>query len=73
MDRRERERGLGASKQLALLADATLDRPGTKIREISSAGTCLIIGKDESVLPFAETLGQELAVTCVIQNRTKTR
>ena len=27
----------------------------------------MIIGKDESVLPFAETLGQELAVTCVIQ------
>lgn len=55
------------AKQLALLADATLDRPGTKVREVSSAGTCLIIGKDESVLPFAETLGKELAVTCVIQ------
>ena len=54
------------AKQLALIADATLERPGTKIREINSAGTCLIIGKDDSVLPFAETLGQELAVTCVL-------
>ena len=59
------------AKQLALLANAALDRPGTKIREISSAGTCLIIGKDESVLPFAETLGRELAVTCVIQTVPK--
>ena len=68
----ENEKGAWVqAKQLALLADATLDRPGTKIREISSAGTCLIIGKDESVLPFAETLGQELAVTCVIQTAPK--
>ena len=56
------------AKQLALLADATLDRPGTAAREVTSSGTCLIIAKDSSVLPFAETLGEELAVTCVLEN-----
>jgi ferredoxin len=55
------------AKQLALLADATLDRPGTKVREVASNGTCLIIAKDASVLSFAETLGEELAVTCVLE------
>ena len=55
------------AKQLALLADATLDRPGTAAREVTSSGTCLIIAKDSSVLPFAETLGEELAVTCVLE------
>jgi ferredoxin len=55
------------AKQLALLADATLDRPGTAAREVTSSGTCLIIAKDSSVLPFAKTLGEELAVTCVLE------
>ncbi|MCH1450128.1 MAG: 4Fe-4S binding protein [Litoricolaceae bacterium] len=55
------------AKQLALLADATLDRPGTKVREVASNGTCLIVAKDASVLSFAETLGEELAVTCVLE------
>jgi hypothetical protein len=50
-----------------LLADATLDRPGTKVREVASNGTCLIIAKDASALSFAETLGEELAVTCVLE------
>lgn len=57
------------AKQLALLADATLDRPGTKAREVTSSGTCLIIAKDASVLSFAETLGEELAVTCVLEKQ----
>ena len=55
------------AKQLALLADATLDRPGTKAREVTSSGTCLIVAKNSSVLSFAETLGEELAVTCVLE------
>ncbi len=59
--------GLIEAKQLALLADASLDRPGTKARQVTSSGTCLIIAKDSSVLPFAETLGEELAVTCVLE------
>ena len=35
--------GLIEAKQLALLADASLDRPGTKAREVTSSGTCLIL------------------------------
>ena len=55
------------AKQLALIADATLERPGTKIREINSAGTCLIIGKDDSqCCRSRRRSGQELAVTCVL-------
>jgi hypothetical protein len=61
------------AKQLALLADATLDRPGTKVREVASNGTCLIIAKDASVLSFAETLGEELAVTCVLEQHRHKR
>jgi len=57
------------AKQLALIADASLQRPGTKAREINSAGTCLIIAKDASVLTFADSLGEELAVTCVLETR----
>ena len=60
------------AKQLALLADATLDRPGTKVREVASNGTCLIIANDASVLSFAETLGEELAVTCVLEQAPET-
>ena len=64
---RDEKDALIEAKQLALLADATLDRPGTKVREVTASGTCLIIAKDSSVLPFAETLGEELAVTCVLE------
>jgi ferredoxin len=56
------------AKQLALIADAQLERPGTPVREITSAGTCLIIAKDASVLPMAAQLGEELAVTCVLEH-----
>jgi len=55
------------AKQAALLADAQLERPGTPAREVTSNGTCLIIAHDASVLPFAEQLGEELAVTCVLE------
>lgn len=55
------------AKQLALIADAQLDRPGTPAREITSVGTCLIVAKDASILPFAAQLGEELAVTCVLE------
>ena len=58
------------AKQKALLADAQLDRPGTKVREVSSGGTCLIIAKNESILEFASILGEELAVTCVLEEIT---
>ena len=58
------------AKQKALLADAQLDRPGTKVREVSSGGTCLIIAKNESILEFAGILGEELAVTCVLEEIT---
>lgn len=55
------------AKQHALIADAQLQRPGTPVREIQSQGTCLIIAPDASALPLAEQLGDELAVTCVLQ------
>lgn len=54
------------AKQLALLDDAKMDRPGTPSREIVSTGTCLIIGQDERALTLAESLGDELAVTVVL-------
>ena len=59
------------AKQLALLADATSTDP-VRQREVTSSGTCLIIAKDSSVLPFAETLGEELAVTCVLETHQRT-
>ena len=60
------------AKQLALLNDAKLERPGTPSREIVSTGTCLIIGEDARVLPLAEQLGDELAVTAVLQKAPST-
>ncbi len=44
-----------------------------KVREITSSGTCLIIAKNSDVLSFAETLGEELAVTCVLEGTTSER
>ncbi len=55
------------AKQLALLDDAKLERPGTPVRDVVSQGTCLVIARDESILPFAEALGEELAVTVVLE------
>ena len=61
------DQDLVTAKQIALLEDAKLQRPGTPVKEVTSIGTCLIIGKDGSALKIAEALGQELAVTCVLE------
>jgi len=56
------------AKQLALLEDAKLERPGTPSRDVVSTGTCLIIGQGEEALKLAESLGDELAVTVVLES-----
>jgi ferredoxin len=54
------------AKQAALLAEAVLPRPGTPSKDIVSEGTCLVLGRAESVIPVAERLSDSLAVTCVL-------
>ncbi|MFQ6547960.1 4Fe-4S binding protein [Aestuariibius sp. 2305UL40-4] len=53
-------------KQAALAAEAVLDLPLPKTRDIVSEGTCLILGKSDVALPAAETLADTLAVTVLL-------
>lgn len=55
------------AKQLALVKDAMLERPGTPVKDITSQGTCLVIAKDAQAISLAEQLGEELAVTLVLE------
>ncbi len=60
------EEGTAFAKQAALLAEAALPRPVTPIKDVVSEGTCLILGDPDQALPAAETLSDELAVTCLV-------
>lgn len=53
------------AKQAALLADAALPRPFTPSFDITSPGTCFIIGS-EAALDAARRLADELAVTLLL-------
>lgn len=54
------------AKQAALLADALLQPPPAPVRDIVSAGTCLIIGRGDVALDAAASLADRLAVTCLL-------
>ncbi len=53
------------AKQAALLAEAALPRPFTPTMDVTSPGTCLVIG-DEAALEAAARLTDELAVTVLL-------
>lgn len=55
-----------APKQAALLAEAVLPRPATPSKDVVSEGTCLVLGASDIVLPAAQALSAQLAVTCVL-------
>ena len=56
------------AKQAALLSEVNLESPLTQVKEISSEGVCLILGKDETALYVAAKLQDELAVTVLIDS-----
>ncbi len=60
------EEGGAGAKQAALLAEAALDSPLSQMFDITSPGTCLVIGRGEAAIEAARSLSQEMAVTCVI-------
>jgi ferredoxin len=54
------------AKQAALLAEAALTRPETRVKDLVSEGTCLILGDADAALSAAERLAGTLAVTCLL-------
>lgn len=52
-------------KIAALLALAETPAPPRKTMDVSSDGTCLVLGESEVALPVAEQLAEALSVTCV--------
>ena len=55
------------AKQAALLSEIDLESPETPIKEITSEGVCLILGKDDIALDVALKLSDELAVTVLLE------
>ena len=55
-----------APKMAALLAEALLPAPPAKSVDVTSDGTCLIIGRGAVALPAAERLAEALAVTVLL-------
>ena len=55
-----------APKMAALLAAALTPLRPAPVRDIGSEGMCLIIGHPDTVLPVAEGLADDLAVTCLL-------
>ncbi len=53
-------------KMAALIADALLPQPGTKIVDVESGGTCLILGDPEAALSAAGHLCDHLSVTVLL-------
>lgn len=54
------------AKMAALIAEATLDTPGTKIVDVESSGTCLILGEPDVAIPAAEQLCDVLSITVLL-------
>lgn len=55
-----------APKMAALIADAALPVPGTKVIDVTSEGTCLILGDPEHALSAARHLSAILSVTVLL-------
>lgn len=58
-------------KMAALIAEAMLPVPGEKVLDISSAGTCLIIGDPDPALEAAADLCDVLSVTVLLAPETE--
>ena len=54
------------AKMAALVADAALPDPGEKVVDVSSSGTCLILGEPETALSAAAHLCETLSVTVLL-------
>lgn len=55
-----------SAKMAALVAEAALPAPTEKTLDIISAGTCLVIGDDDTALQAAQNLSGTLAVTLLM-------
>jgi len=55
-----------APKMAALAADALLPAPGAKVVDVSSEGTCLILGEPDATLAAAAHLCEILSVTVLL-------
>jgi len=53
-------------KMAALIADALLPLPGEKVMDVSSSGTCLILGDTDPALAAAADLCEQLSVTVLL-------
>ena len=60
------EAAAAGPKQAALVADALLARPSTRVADVVSEGLCLVIGPAERAIPAAERLAGLLAVTVLL-------
>lgn len=56
-----------APKMAALVAEAGLPVPAPRVVDVSSEGTCLVLGPSELALNVAEKLADTLAVTVLIE------
>jgi len=54
-------------KMAALIADALLPRPPEKVLDVTSEGTCLVLGDSEAALFAAGQLSSSLSVTVFVQ------
>lgn len=55
------------AKQAALLAEGLLARPPTPVKDVESAGVCLVLGRDDVAVEAARRLAGKLAVTCLLE------
>ncbi len=53
-------------KMAALLAESILPTPGAKVVDVTSEGTCLILGDSEAALTAADHLCELLSVTVIL-------
>lgn len=56
------------AKQAALVAAAQLPAPMAPAKTIQSAGVCCIVGPTEQAVRMAELVGDELGVTCIVND-----
>ncbi|WP_421979591.1 4Fe-4S binding protein [Roseibium sp.] len=58
--------GDASAKMAALIADALLPHPGEKVVDVSSAGTCIILGDSADASEAADLLCETLSVTVLL-------
>lgn len=56
------------AKQAALVAAAQLPAPMAPAKTIQSSGVCCIVGPTEQAVRMAELVGDELGVTCIVND-----